>query len=140
MAGETAYYYYALTAAGSGDSPLSDGVRAWVGPAAVPVRTYFTLQAHRYTVGFSTTDATLDTELWDNLVDPGPSFPALTTMHLEESVAAGETELDRSVGFTETDDFQWSYKLRHAVTAFAVTDYGEFGPTLIGDWPEGLVP
>lgn len=137
ISGETAYYYYAVTAAAV-DSPLSNSVRAWAGPAAVPVFSYFFFGSNNYTVGFTTDDPTLETELWDNMNDAAaPSFPALEPMSLEATVAATLTEIERTTSFNELDDFEWLYKLRHKLTSFTVDDYGEFGPNLIGDFPEG---
>lgn len=140
ISGENAYYYYGVTAAAV-DSPLSNGVRAWAGPAAIPVREYFFFGSNNYTVGFSTDDAALDTELWDNMVGAAdPDFPDAGPMSLKVTASAGETEIERTTSFNEADDFEWNYKLRHALEQFSVTDYGEFGPTFVGDWPEGLTP
>jgi hypothetical protein len=137
ISGEQAYYYYAVTSA-SVDSPLSDPVRAWAGPAAIPVFSYFFFGSNNYTVGFTTDDETLQTELWDNMNDAAsPGFPALTTMGLRVTNAAADLEIERTTSFDELDDFEWLYKMRHKQTSFAVDDYGEFGPNLVGDFPEG---
>jgi hypothetical protein len=138
IAGETAYYYAALTSSVAGESPLSEPVRVWAGPAAIPQVVGVFFQGGAYIIGFTTTDATLETELYDQL-DTGPPPVNTGFFALRETVAAGETEAGSGAGvFDEEDDVEFLARLRHKLTSFAVSDFGEYSENVLVDWPEGL--
>jgi hypothetical protein len=123
ISGETGYWYSATTDS-TIESPPSDEVRVWAGPAAIPVYVYQITAHSGYTIGFTTVDPTVETELHDSYDDAGGNG----ALQLRATAAAGETEVFSGFlpGVPE-GTFQIEANLRHKLTSFTVDDFGEFG-------------
>lgn len=134
--GEAEYWYKALTVSPAGDSPLSEEVFCWAGPAAeLTITSHFFISGN-YIVGFTRTGPVPDEiELWDNVT---PSTFAIGGFELAATVAGTATEADPDVtiGFNEVDEVDFSAYVVAKETAFGVDDFGQISNVRNMHWPE----
>lgn len=132
IAGETAYWY-SVSTQDTIESPPSDEIRVWSGPAGIPVYVYQITGHSAYWIGFTPGDATLPTELYDSYNNAGGNG----AFNLRETGAAAETEIYSGIlSGVPAGTFDLEAKLRHKQTSFAVDDYGEFCPQETISLPE----
>jgi hypothetical protein len=122
---ETAHAYTFVTKGGT-DSPPSAAINVWVGPAGVPsITDVQPWQQGEYSVGFTTPDVTLETEVHDNYDDAG----GIGGFALRVTAAAAAPNADSGTltGLPVcTATIEVAVRVRLKVTSFTVDDFGDW--------------